>query len=261
MDGWEVGTLESRQGLTEKKVIYTADWVIISYLPPFASKSNCLEAEMDMKWKDACRCSSDRKVFLRGEMLYGVHSYWWLCISCSVNLPLVVSSVSWETSIRNAILISYLLYRSMYAETHLDLKLKKSLIENTPTATGCRCLQQSTHLGHGRRNLWRVLRKWFAAFVQVRQMHPSMFSVKKLVLGANEIPCWTKKFVWLGIDLMFSSNTNWVNIWKSTEHLKSHIFIMQIDSWEMMPIRLPPVSRWCEKKCYFLQDRKGEVFS
>ena len=116
MDGWEAGTLESRQGLTDISDIYCrlGHFFVTYHLLPF--KSNCLEAEMDMRWKDACRCSSDRKVFLRGEMLYGVHSYWWLCISFSVNLPLVESSVSWETSIRNAISISYLLDRSMYAE-------------------------------------------------------------------------------------------------------------------------------------------------
>ena len=152
-------------------MIYTADWVIICYLPPFASQSNCLEAEMDMRWKDACRCSSDRKVFLRGEMLYGVH---FLLVTLHIffspftRVTLVVSSVSWETSIRNAI------SQHVCRKRTSTFKLKKSLIENTPTATGCRCRQQSTHLGHGRRNLWRVLRKWFAAFVQVHQMHPSM---------------------------------------------------------------------------------------
>ena len=154
---------------------------------------------MDMRWKDACRCSSDGKVFLRGEMLYGVHSYWWLCISFSVNLPLVVSSVSWETSIRNAILISYLLYRSMYyAETHIDLQI-----------------QEISH--------WRTHRQQQA--VDACNKAPILVTdneifeeysandlprscrcarcILKSVLGANEIPCWTKKVLWLCIDLMF----------------------------------------------------------
>ena len=68
---------------------------------------------------------------------------------------------------------------------------------NLTLKTHLRWRQQNTHLGHGQRNLCRVPRKWFAAFVQVHQMHPSMLRrwVNKPVLGANYkiIPFWTQK--------------------------------------------------------------------
>ena len=35
---------------------------------------------------------------------------------------------------------------------------------------------------------------------------------------------------------------------------------MQIDSWEMMPIRLPPESRWCEKNATFYRTERGKCF-
>lgn len=253
MDGWEVGTLESRQVTNWYKWYILPIWSLYLTYHLLPVKVTALRQKWIWGEKMLARCSSDRKSVFKGRdalwsafLLVTLHIFF----SQFTRVTLVVSSVSWETSIRNATSQHVCRNahrpsnsRNLSLKTHPQQQAVDACNKAPILVTDDKIFEEysANDLSRSCRCTRCILQCWGE---EISLRSESKFHVEQ------------KKFYdWVLVWCFPATQTEW--------NFENLLNILNLTLGQCKSTR----EKWCQwdylrwQVGYFLQDRKGEVFS